>query len=176
MKFLLCVLCSIGCDASEDREEYRDADKTAAGYHVVYHDAGLLASGILNLPGIYAAFDAALLRAALDLESAHGIPRAQTLALPHDERWIFKLVDHYRFTVGDIHATGQYDPPYIAVAMHVKGVVPPGTPAPPEALPWTFVIGPETGNLYFGRLDYAGAFPALAHEIGHHYFGPGFEH
>ena len=171
----LPLLLLLGCE-DEDDARYRDADKTPAGYHVIYHDAGLLGSGLMSYEAILAAFDVAYAMAAVDLETRYGVPRAQTFALPHDSRLIFKLVDHFHFQVGDIQATGQWDDPYVVVAIHPKAWVEPGVATPPEALPWTFVVGATTGRTYYGTVDLANFAPALSHELGHVYFGPGFEH
>ena len=173
---LLLVSVSVGCDAQEKRAEYRDADKTPAGYHVIYHDAGLLGSGLMTYEQILAAFDAAMVRAAIDLEARYSLPREQVWAMPHDQRVIFKLVDHFHFHVGGIQATGQWDDPYIAVAIHPKQYVEPGVAVPAEALPWTHVIGQTTGRTYYGVIDLINFAPALAHEIGHVFYGAGFEH
>lgn len=174
MKYLPLLLLASCTD--DDQEEYKDADRTPAGYHVVYHDAGLLASGLMTYEQILGAFDAAYLRSAIDLETRYGVDRQRTLSLPWEEKIVFILVDHYRFEVGGIYATGQYETGRISVAIHPKGYVEPGIAVPAEALPWTLVVGPTTGRTYYGTLDLVNFAPALAHEIGHHYWGPTHEH
>lgn len=177
MKYILVVLISwMTACVDEDREDYKNADRTPAGYHVVYHDAGLLASGLMTYEQILAAFDAAMIRSAIDLETRYGLPQQQTLSFPWEEKILFKLVDHFRFEVGGIMATGQYDSPVIAVAIHVKQYVEPGITPPATALPWTHVIGETTGRTYYGVVDLVNFAPALSHEIGHHFWGPYFEH
>jgi hypothetical protein len=174
----LPIVLLIGC-SSEDDEEYREAGKTQLGYHVVYHvvyhDAGLLATGT-SYEAILGAFDLAMLKAAYHLETTYGLPASTVLATPHQERIRFVLVDRFRFAVGDQYATGHEDGQKIGVAMHRKGSVSAGTAVPFEALPWTVFTGEETGTIYYGTLDLDDSFPALAHELGHLFFGADFEH
>lgn len=166
---VMCTLC--GC-VDDDDLEYKEADKTPAGYHVVYHDAGLLASGLASYADVLAAFDAAMFRSAVDLETRFGVPRGQTLSAPFEDDIVFILVDHVVFDAGGTLATGRYEKQRISVAMHLT------RPAPltPASLPWTVYTSQRDGKLYHGILDLPNAFPALSHEFGHHYFGPGFEH
>lgn len=178
MKTLTAALLLAYAGCIDGNDDYKDADRTPAGYHVVYHDTGLLGSGLMTYGQILGAFDAAYLRSAIDLETRYGIDRQRTLALPFEEKILFALHDHFRFvaTDGKTWATGEYTGGTIAVAMHPKSHVESGIATPSDALPWTLVTGSITGRTYFGRLDLVAAFPALEHELGHHFFGPRFEH
>lgn len=175
MRYLPLLLLA---SCTDDDDPYKEADRTPAGYHVVYHDAGLLASGLMTYEQILGAFDAAYLRSAIDLETRYGVDRQRTLALPFEAKILFVLHDHYRFVASDgaTWATGEYLGDTIAVAIHPKGYVEPGIAVPAEALPWTLVVGPTTGRTYYGTLDLVNFGPALSHEIGHHYWGPTHEH
>ena len=159
------------CSGERDKE-YRDADKTPAGYHVVFHDAGLLGSGRATYVDVLAAFDAAMIRAAIDLETRFGINRNRTLAMPFEDKIYFVLVDHIAFEVDGGLATGSVKKDRISLAMHPQRDA---VPTPAGVLPWTYATN-SVGVMKCGILDLPNSFPALSHEIGHRYFGPDFEH
>ena len=156
---LLSLLLLAGCVDGND--DYKDADRTPAGYHVAYHDAGLLGSGLMTYEQILGTFDAAYLRSAIDLETRYGTDRQRTLSLPWEEKILFILHDHFRFvaTDGKTWATGEYTGGTIAVAMHLKSHVESGIVTPPDALPLDTGNGSHHGAHLFWTLGPGCCFP-----------------
>lgn len=152
-----------GCpfDRWFEESDYRKADKTPNGWHVNYGDQGTVGGGHATLVEVYADFDAAMDRTYVALgQAAWDVVR--------DRKVVFELVDHTRFPIQGVYATGAYDGgDGIIVAMYATQSAPPGSPFPAQALPWTCRIGTVTGTTYWGQREGNVPFPALEHEIGH---------
>ncbi len=164
---LLAPTCLLGCQ--EDKE--RSYDLSPAGYSVAF--AGYGGAPVAEVPELYRLFDEAVTRAAGELYR-YGVDPASTEAVARGTG--FLLIDHIRFQVPDGRwATGANFGKEIWVALHRRQSLPPGSPFPSDALPWTCLIH-SSGETRFGVWTPSDTYPALGHEIGHTIFGPAFEH
>ena len=164
MKPLLALLipsCLLyGCDD----DSFTDTSVvTDAGYKVRFQDRGSLA-----LHDVYTLFDQAVEDAAVELWK-YGITHERVVNVCR-HNYIFIGYDAFLFKTpysGTGYATGQIGPYFIHLAFYTRQRNADG-PA------WTHFTWPGSTEVQSGVIPKA--FPALAHELGHHFFGADFEH
>lgn len=84
-----------------------------------------------------------------------------------------RVVDDYSFQVDSRWATGMYFYGTIVLALWSLREVSTKEEIPGDAPAWT-IRAPENGRAW--RYGYWPLVPAGDHELGHHFFGPGYEH
>jgi hypothetical protein len=152
-------------------------DRTPNGWAVRWHEQGMLVSGRHDKYQLYALFDAAMTRAELEVEAAHGIPAAQVEAKFRSWDTVFHLVDHYHFKpIGTpvdfpnaIFATGEevsrYE--YWLAFFSPSAGSPDLAGIPADAPAWTIHYS-DTYATYFWGVEIDGnQYPALGYELGH---------
>lgn len=175
--FIPTALLGLGCSSSEKRSSKFPPGvmiTSPAGRVIEFHDAGSRARGV-DVGGL---LDEAVAHAEIHL-AKYGIGRDKVArALP-----IIRLhgIDDCAFQTISSEtgwATGQYDERYrfLAVSLYSVRRIAADAPFPPEAVPWTCRRRqpPFPAEAFYGVLDKP--FPALGHELGHHFFGGRFEH
>lgn len=158
----------------EERHErdYRRADKTPLGFHVEFEDLGTLSTGLLTKDVIFARFDESIVLAAFQLQDCYRVPYASVMAAPHDHKIVFRIVDHWHYwSPWNGWVSGEAFGKELVKVTFWK----PGIPYESPYYPWTVGVDPRNGRTYYGLFPGAMA-DILRHELGHVFFGPGFEH
>jgi hypothetical protein len=183
---LIFSICS--CDGYHDwrddvnqREDYRQADKTTLGIHVEFSDQGTLSQGWKTKGEIYRIFDKAFLRAADLMHSQYGYPKDQFAQKLHDKKMYFILVDHFHYwsEVNSRLVEGEwYIGKHIRVCLWSEGIPLSSTSSIPSTSPsWTWTWEPQTHRWRYGILDEIKLANLIKHEMGHFlYEDPSFEH
>jgi hypothetical protein len=166
---LLVPTCLLG-GCEEEKE--RTYELTPNGYFVAFD--GYQGTPYATVPELYAAFDAAMIRAAGELYR-YGVQPETTEAVARKVG--FLLIDNTRFQVPDGRwAYGANFGEEMWIGLYRDQSAAPGTPFPADAIPWTCRIGTSTGKTYWAVWNINDLYPTLGHEIGHTIFGNAFEH
>jgi hypothetical protein len=169
--FVLLLLAA-SCNRDEDDTPW---ERTPAGYTVYFHDRGTVKTGLSDRPTLYAEFDAAVDLAADRMLTQYGTPKDDFYRAARLHK--FHLHDHIYLVYHGIRVTGYHEDRSegiigLAYWPYLSDPVAPD-PTSPE---WTRYYSAITDAWYWGVHDTARLYPALAHEIGHHLYGPTFEH
>ncbi len=167
------VLPACEDDGEHDRD-YRRADKTPSGFHVQFDDQGTLSTGLMTKAKVYALFDKAFVEAGDIFEVKNGVPLQSFLAAPHDQRLVFRIVDHWHYySVHNGWVSGEhYGEGTLLLSFWAQRLKPLGA----VANPWTLWTN-GTGQTYYGDLPGGAGFrDIIIHEMGHVFFGPSFGH
>lgn len=171
-----CALALLVLALSACRDDLDRADHTPAGWPVRWKEQGTLAQGFHTKAEIYDLFDAAMIRAADEVELAHGIRAAAVLKRAR-RGGLFVLVDHWHFPAagaidvpGEGFASGMIDGgSNVTVAFYNRagGGSYAASNEPQISRGWMIYYGPVTGFLYWGDEVDGRQFPALGYELAH---------
>ena len=177
MKNIVVLMASLlvaGC--SRAREDNTPWESTQAGYIVYWYDGGTLGTGLSTKEILYAEFDAAIELAADAMFSQYGTPRTDFKAAASVHK--FRLYDNIFFYYSDQRVFGYHDDNLnfneIGVAYWPFRTDPDAVD--PNSPSWTWYFSTISNLWYWGVHDVGALYAALKHEVGHHIFGPSFEH
>jgi len=159
------------------KDPYDRADVTPAGWHVTWTDAGTVTSGLHTKDQIYDLFDAAMVRAAGQVETIYGIPSVHVLNRARNGKRVHDLRDGFAFLVvgspsdfpNAVYASGEIMSGKMILAFWSLD---PGAATDPSLIPssaplWTVLRSPSTGLYRWGLEVEGDQFPALWYELGH---------
>lgn len=156
MRYLLMLIptCLISC-LHEDEKDY---ERTPAGWKVQWVPEGSEAAGLYTKGEVFLLFDLRMQEALSAVGGVRDIGEYE-----------FTLIDNASFVLDNgLHAAGMWEASgKITVCLYEVYSLPPGTPAPDNALPWTVYTGAITGSTYYATYPVTRGFPALEHELGH---------
>ena len=162
---LLIAFCVVGCLDRDDPDKYA---LTPDGYRVRWYDQGSVSSGLATMDQRFAEFDAAMISVRAYFQTTYGFD-PESGAKEHG----FWLHDNLWFWYEGYRTTGYHydftDPPQIGVAFWSYGSSMDPADIPAGAQPWTVYQGTTTGLWYWGIDNPANRYPALAHELEHHW-------
>ena len=152
---LLIPTCLLGCPLDRHETEW---ERTPAGWKVEWRPEGSEAAGLYTKDEVFLLFDLRMEEALASVGRPRGI-----------EDYGFILIDNASITLDNgLHAAGMWDPNgKITVCLYPNQSLPVGTPAPPEALPWTVYVGPLSGLTWYATYPASVPFAALDHELLH---------
>ena len=159
----------------------RDKDKTPwettpDGFIVYWYDKGTLSTDLSTKAVLYAEFDAAMQLAADQMLAQYGVARETFLNVAKLHK--FRLHDNIFFYLNGQRVFGYHEDSYdfnevgVAYWPYLKDPV----AVDPASPPWTWYLSAIDGNWYWGVHDVTALYAVLKHEIGHHLYGPTFEH
>jgi len=168
------ALLGLGCGSSSKRLAPAVQIVTPDGFVLHWHDQGSRARGL----DIAALYDEAVRPGALHLEKYGITPDQIRKALPSIK--VHGIDDFMVPTQASEtgYAAGGYDERYRILTLPLYSVkrLKADAPFPADAPPWTCRRRqqPYVDEAVCGELRFP--FPALGHELGHHFFGGKFEH